>query len=225
VNELNTAMAARAEDQRTSNRTGQVAHSSPTVRLRRDAARNHLLILDAAREVLGEHGAGACIEQIADRAGVGVGTVYRRFESKDALIDELLRLALEEVLDATERALSRTDGYGLEDLLRALGQSFADHRRYANLLLARTPDDASVLRIRTAIEDLTSRAVQAKTLNPEIIPGDVMALVWATRGLVQALGDSSPHAWKRFLDIALIGMRSEGPLSEHLRTHDSSQAH
>ncbi len=96
---------------------------------RRDAVRNYHRILDAAREVLGESGADACMEEIAARAGVGVGTVYRRFASKDALIDELLELALEEILSSTERALARADGYGLEELLRALGQSFADHAR------------------------------------------------------------------------------------------------
>ena len=64
---------------------------------RRDAVRNYHRILDAAREVLGESGADACMEEIAARAGVGVGTVYRRFASKDALIDELLQLAAGEV--------------------------------------------------------------------------------------------------------------------------------
>jgi AcrR family transcriptional regulator len=59
------------------------------------------------------------MEEIARRAGVGVGTVYRRFASQDALIDELLRLALEELLAAAEHVLARTDGNGLEELLHA----------------------------------------------------------------------------------------------------------
>ncbi len=180
---------------------------------RRDAVRNYHRILAAAREVLGESGADACMEEIAARAGVGVGTVYRRFASKDALIDELLQLALEEVLASTERALARSDGYGLEELLRALGQSFADHARYANLLLQRQTDDATARRMRAATEELTARAIAAGTVNPGTTPGDVLALVWAMRGLVQATGEVAPMAWQRFLDIHLAGLRAPGPLS------------
>jgi len=180
---------------------------------RRDAVRNHHRILDAAREVLGESGADACMEEIAARAGVGVGTVYRRFASKDALIDELLQLVLEEVLSSTERALARADGYGLEELLRALGQSFADHARYAGLLLVRPTDDATGQRIRAAVDELTARAVAAGTVNPGVTAGDVIALILAMRGLVQATGEVAPGAWQRFLDIQLAGLRAARPLS------------
>jgi AcrR family transcriptional regulator len=189
------------------------ALTRPPRAIRRDAARNYQRILDAAREVLGESGADAGMEEIAARAGVGVGTVYRRFASKDALIDELLRLALEQVIAATEQALTRTDGYGLEELLRALGQSFADHARYADLLLERPSDPSATRRIRAAIDELTTRAAAAGTLNRAITAGDVTALVWAMRGLVQAAGQVAPEAWQRFLDIHLAGMRAAGPLT------------
>src|SRR6202044_3545596 len=85
----------------------------PTLGTRRDAIRNYHAVLAAARDVLGESGADAGMEEIAARAGVGVGTVYRHFASKDALIDELLRLALEEILSSADRALAPTDGSGL----------------------------------------------------------------------------------------------------------------
>jgi AcrR family transcriptional regulator len=191
--------------------SGAVKHRPPGTR--RDAQRNHDRVLAAAREVLGESGADACMEEIAARAGVGVGTVYRRFASKDALIDELLQLVLEQIVSATERALARADGHGLEELLRALGQSFADHAKYASLLLARHTDEATEHRIRTAIDELTARARAAGTVNPGVTAGDVVVLVWAMRGLVQAADAAAAAAWPRFLDIQLAGLRATGPVS------------
>ena len=173
--------------------------------------KNREAILDAARDVFSESGANASMEEIAARAGVGIGTVYRKFASKDALIDELLRLALEEVTAAAERALARTDGHGLDELLRAIGQSFADHARYANLLLERPADPAVGRLIRAAIVELTARAAAAGTVDPGITAADVMALVWALRGLVQAPGELTPQGWQRFLDIHLAGLRTGAP--------------
>ncbi len=177
---------------------------------RRDAVRNHHRILEAAREVLGESGTHASMEEIAARANVGVGTVYRRFAGKDALIDELLRLAMEDLVEAAERSLARADGYGLHELLRAIGQSFSDHARYAGLLLERRIDTAAADRMRTAISELTARAVAAGTVGPDVTPADVMALIWALRGLIQ-VDPRTPRAWPRFLDIHLAGLRARGP--------------
>ncbi len=157
---------------------------------RRDAIRNYHRILEAAREVLGESGTDACMEEIAARAGVGVGTVYRRFTNKDALIDELLRLSMDEALAAAEQALARLDGHGLEELLRALGALFARNARYAHLLLQRRTDDARARRMRAALEELTARALTAGTLRPDVTITDVMALTWAMRGLVEATSRS-----------------------------------
>ena len=188
------------------------AHGRPPTG-RRDAVRNYHRILTAAREVLGETGAEASIEDIALRAGVGVGTVYRRFASKEALIDELLRLVLDDLRVAADRALTRTDGYGLEEFLRAIGRSFGEHARYANLLLNRPTDPSVARRIRAAIDTLTTRALTVGTLSPKATTGDILALIWSMRGLVQATGEVAPQSWQRFLDIHLAGLRSDGPLS------------
>lgn len=176
--------------------------------VRRDAVLNYKKILTAAREVLGEAGADATMEDIASRAGVGVGTVYRQFTSKDSLIDELLRLALADIVSAAERALQRPDGRGLEELLRAMGQSFADHARYASLLLQRQSDPAAIRQIAAAIDELTARAAAAGTVSPATTAGDITALIWAMRGLAQAAGEPDGQAWQRFLRIHLAGLRS-----------------
>jgi AcrR family transcriptional regulator len=174
---------------------------------RRDVERNYQRVLEAAREVFGELGAAASVEEIAARAGVGVGTVYRRFASKDALIDELLRVALADIVSAAERALELPGGQGLEELLRALGQSFADHARYASLLLQRQSDPAAIRQITAAIDELTARATAAGTVGPAVTAGDITALIWAMRGLTQAAGDMDPQAWQRFLRFHLAGLR------------------
>jgi AcrR family transcriptional regulator len=183
------------------------------VNTRRDAALNHERVLDAARQVFGERGADASIEEIAARAGVGIGTVYRRFASKNALVDELLRLALEDMTSAAERALATPGGHGLEDFLRAAGQAFADHARYADLLLSRPADPRATRQISAAIEELTARALAEGTVNPGITAGDVLALTWTLRGLVQATAQVAPDAWQRYLDIHLAGMRAQGSLT------------
>ena len=180
---------------------------------RRDAVRNYYRVLHAACEVLGESGADASMEEIAARAGVGVGTVYRRFANKDALIDELVRLSLCEALTEARRALACPGGDGLEQFLRGLGALFAAHVKYAHLLLERSADGAAADEVRAAVQELTSRALAAGTLNPGVTAGDVMALVWAMRGLTETTGEAAPGTWQRFLDIHLAGLRAPGPLS------------
>jgi AcrR family transcriptional regulator len=166
---------------------------------RRDAVRNYHRILEAARDVLGESGADASMEEIAARAGVGVGTVYRRFANKEALIDELLRLSMDEALGAARQALACPGGQGLEWLLRGLGALFAGHARYAHLLLQRSTDGAAAREMRAAVEELTARALAAGTLNPGVT--------------TETTGGVAPEGWQRFLDIHLAGLRSAGPLS------------
>jgi AcrR family transcriptional regulator len=180
---------------------------------RRDAVRNYHRVLDAAREVLGESGADASMEEIAARAGVGVGTVYRRFANKEALIDELLRLSLAEALDVARHALAGPAGAGLEEFLWGLGAVFAKHARFAQLLIERSPDAATTREFRAAVQELTARAVAAGTVNPGVAFGDVMALIWAMNGLTRTTVGVSPDTWQRFLDINLAGLRSPGPLS------------
>jgi AcrR family transcriptional regulator len=169
--------------------------------------RNYERVVEAAREAFGLSGADACMEDIAARAHVGVGTVYRRFPSKDALLDELVSLAMQQLLSDADDALARTDGYGLHELLRAFGRSFAEHARYANLMLQRQPDAIAARRLRAAVIELTSRAVSAGTISSGVTADDVMALISATRGLVHTAADVTPRTWQRFLDIHLAGMR------------------
>src|SRR3954464_11040589 len=83
--------------------------------LRRDAERNRQRILAPAGELFTEGGLGVTLDDIAHHAGVGVGTVYRRFRDKEELIDALFDERMEAVLTAAEEALAADDPWlGLE---------------------------------------------------------------------------------------------------------------
>lgn len=185
-----------------------VQHADPDAKpLRRDAVRNHQLVVDAAREVVSEFGTDASMELIASRAGVGVGTVYRRFPNKEALVDELVRQILDELVTAAERQLALGDGSGLEAFLRVLGHSFSEHRGYADKLVGRTKA-ACAAHLRSLIAELLAQAQQHGTVRPDITLGDVMATAYGLRGIVAQAGAVAPHAWERHLDIHLAGFRA-----------------
>src|SRR3954463_4486580 len=126
----------------------------PDVRpMRRDAVRNYQLIIEAARRVVSEFGTDASMELIASRAGVGVGTLYRRFPNKEALVNELIQRALTDLIEAARHALDRGDGSGLESFLRFVGRSLSEHRGFGDKLVSSMkPDTAD--RLRRMMTDL-----------------------------------------------------------------------
>jgi len=96
--------------------------------LRRDAAENRARLLDAAALVFAEQGLDGSVEDVAREAGVGMGTLYRRFPTKQALIDELVGSLRRELLELARDAAERTDGTGLEELLLRAGHLQAEPR-------------------------------------------------------------------------------------------------
>src|SRR3954454_13570462 len=88
-----------------------MATSTPPRPLRKDAERNRLRILDAAGRVFADRGLGVTLDDIARAAGVGVGTVYRRFPDKSTLIDALFAQRMESMCDIAEEALEIPDAW------------------------------------------------------------------------------------------------------------------
>ncbi|NUS15697.1 MAG: TetR/AcrR family transcriptional regulator [Streptomyces sp.] len=185
---------------------GEREPGAPARPLRRDAVRNHQLVIAAAREVFSEFGTDASMELIASRAGVGVGTVYRRFPNKEALVDEIAGLMLRELTEVARRSLALPGGTGLEAFLRVIGRSLSDHRGYADKLVGHRASCVELLRDR--ITELLVQAQQAGRVARGVELGDVMALIWGLRGIVETSGAVVPDAWQRHLDIQLAGLRS-----------------
>lgn len=180
------------------------------VAYRRDAVRNEQRVLDAARVVLGRVGTHACIEEIAAAAGVGVGTIYRRFGSKDALLDAVVGHLADDVASAAVSALAAPGGEGLAQFLTALGTTLTDARRYAELWLDREVDPATRARIRTALATLLERAVAAQVVGPSTQVEDLLVLTRAVAAVIHHSSDDTQ--WRRFVAAHLRGLRGAAEL-------------
>ncbi|MBB5136755.1 AcrR family transcriptional regulator [Thermocatellispora tengchongensis] len=184
-------------------------NSSNTSRApRRDALRNDAIVINAARAVFAEQGPQASMESIASRAGLGVGTIYRRFSGKDALLDAIARLFVEEIDRAAEAALADPDpGAGLEWFLDFVGAFNAEKRRYAAALADRVSGD-EVSETMDRVRQLTQNAVDAGYLAPDVTGEDIKALIIAIGGVVAAAPDEDDAPWRRFVRIHLTGLRA-----------------
>ncbi|MFE9248533.1 TetR/AcrR family transcriptional regulator [Streptomyces sp. NPDC007088] len=188
------------------------ANSSKSPRApRRDALRNDAIIVNAARTVFAEQGPQASMESIASRAGLGVGTIYRRFPGKDALLDAIARLFTQEIDQAAAEALAAPEpGTGLEQFLDFVGAFNAEKRRYASSLADRVPGDDEVsTRTADRIRRLVQRAVASGYLTRNVTADDIKALIVAIPGVVAASPDGDDAPWRRFVRVHLAGLRAE----------------
>jgi AcrR family transcriptional regulator len=189
--------------------------------LRADAQRNRQRILDAARDLFAERGLGVTLNDIAHHAGVGVGTVYRRFPDKKQLIDGLFEQRLEELVTLMNAAVSDPDPWrGLSGFLeRALELQAAD--RGLRELISGMPDGLErVTRIRGLLlplgTELVRRAQEAGKLRRDITPQDLPIIQMSLATIIDAARDVEPDLWRRYLHIVLRGLSAEpeelGPL-------------
>jgi AcrR family transcriptional regulator len=182
--------------------------------LRKDAERNRQRVLDAAREVFAERGLGVSLDDIAKHAGVGVGTVYRRFPDKEQLIDALFEDRVGEILSAASESLEMKDPWQAvaRFLERALELQVED-RALKELLLSTSEAHARIDRARERIEpvivSLLERAQRAGVLRADLAVSDLLLLQHAIGEVADYSRDAAPEVWRRTLVIALDGMRPD----------------
>ena len=177
--------------------------------LRRDAERNRLRILEAAREVFAERGFDASLDQVAAHAGVGVGTVYRRFPDKDALIDALFEERIGDVAAAGQRALGASDPWeGLVDFLQYASAVQARDRGLRQALLSRGADKTERAREKfiPIVAELVTRAQQAGSLRADLDPLDLPLVDLMVSTVADRTRQVSPEIWQRALTIIIDGL-------------------
>lgn len=186
---------------------------TPERPLRRDAERNRQRIIGAAGKVFAERGLGATMDEIAARAGVGVGTVYRRYPEKELLIDALFEERIEELAGVGEQALAAEDPWqGLLAYLEAAIAQQAANRGLRDLLLSSTYGHDRVARARERLAPITAelleRAQKDGELRPDLAANDVPLLYLMLGAIVDYTRDVEPAAWRRFFALVGDGLRA-----------------
>jgi len=180
--------------------------------LRRDAALNREKILRAAREVFGQHGLRVTLDDVARHAGVGVGTVYRRFPDKETLVRALFEQDLGIRQASAERALAHPDPWeGFADFLMEMGADLAENRGLQEVIMLGSHSSEPIETMRGGmlpfLEALIQRAQESGDLRAEITPSDIPVVVQMLSAASQFTQGKRPEVWRRYFEIILNGIR------------------
>jgi AcrR family transcriptional regulator len=183
--------------------------------LRSDAERNRVAILAAARAVFAAQGLEAPLEEIALRAGVGIGTLYRRFPAREQLVAAALVDKIGEFALAAEQALADPDPWaGFAGYVERICELQAGDRGLADLLSMALPADEEVSRLRALANDravqLIERAKAAGKLRADFAGEDLLVLLIANSAVVHVTRADAPGTWRRFVALLLDAFRDSG---------------
>ncbi|MET9485323.1 helix-turn-helix domain-containing protein [Nocardia sp. NPDC006630] len=204
-----------------------VTTAPPPRRLRADAARNQQRIIAAARELFADRGLEVTLDDVAERAGVGVGTVYRRFANKQELILEVFDAMVTELAAAVELALHHPDPWqGLVELFEYSCRHMALNRGFGEVVLEMHDSmDRFVCmkeRVQPGMQAVIRRAKEAGALHPSVEAGDFFAMVNMVDGVAGFARPVNTDVWQRYMTIVLNGVRGDGvprlPLTQRALT-------
>ncbi len=189
--------------------------ASPDRALRADAERNRDRILRAAQRAFAKYGLEVPLEDVAEQAGVGIATVYRRFPTRDDLIAACFEQRIEDYARAAEDALEAPDGWsGFRGYVERICAMQAADRGLKDVMTRTFPDAKTLEAHRTRGYELSVRVIaraQAEgTLRSDLVPEDLVLLLIANAGVVEATGTVAPDAPRRLVALLLDGLRSEG---------------
>jgi AcrR family transcriptional regulator len=179
---------------------------------RADARRNRERVLAAASDVLAESGLRAPMEEVAHRAGVGVGTVCRNFPTKQAMVDAVLADLYESLLQDALAGLANPDaGEAFETFVVILSAFQARHRalaeQMANDMETPTAPPEARERLWDAISQLVAGAQAVGTVRPDIGPADVALLLSGVAHATAVAGDLQHGLRDRYVRLVLDGLR------------------
>jgi AcrR family transcriptional regulator len=182
--------------------------------LRRDAQANRERIVSAARAAFAAEGVRVPVEEIARRAGVGMGTLYRHFPAKEDLIDAVLEDAFGGFVGAAEQALDAEDAWaGFRSFLERVFELHVENRGLKDMLATRSHGRARVDAMRTRMRPLVSRLVERAqeqgALRADFRAEDMPLLFCTGDRVIEMTATVAPEFWRRYLGLLLDGLRAE----------------
>ena len=183
--------------------------TAPARKPRADSARNRQLLIDAAKAGFSGVGLDVSLEEIARRAGVGIGTLYRHFPTREAVVEAVYRREVEQLAEAVPQLLQISPaGEALHKWMHLFVDFIATKRIIAPSLAAaaaRTSTPTSVELITRAISTLVKRAIASGDVRKDIDPSDLLrAMVGVSYGNPDAGWEASA---RRLIDILMDGLR------------------
>lgn len=180
--------------------------------LRRDAERNRQRILAAAAELFTERGLDATLDDVARAAGVGIGTVYRRFPDKETLVSELFRDRIDALVTVAEQACAVPDPWqGLVTFIEFVASAMAGDSGLRQLMMFGTYDRDQVCyardRMRPVITRLVERAQASGDLRPDFSATDVKMIAFMLGSIAEYAAAVAPEIWRRYLVMLIDGLR------------------
>lgn len=179
--------------------------------LRRDAAMNQARILEVAPLVFAEEGWGASMDEIARRAGVGVGTVYRRFPTKEALVDAVLAERTAQMIAWAEAAVAEPDPWaGLVAFIEQAMETPAGVLAFKNVVQLRwSVEDAQRFfgQFGPLMAELIERGKRSGQFRMDLALSDLPTLIQALEVIRSNSREVAPDLWRRFLAVYLDGIR------------------
>jgi AcrR family transcriptional regulator len=175
---------------------------------RADARRNYEKVLAAAREAFAEGGESTALEEIARRAGVGIGTLYRHFPNRQALVEALYVGEVEEICRSADGLEDADPWEALSGWFERFIGYIATKQALANELLNYLDHDAALFKVcRTSLweagEPLLRRAQEAGEVRPDVSIGEVIQMVVG----IAKIPTGDPAQTQQILRIALDGLR------------------
>jgi AcrR family transcriptional regulator len=181
--------------------------------MRADARRNYERLLAEARSAFAEHGTGASLEDVARRAGVGIGTLYRHFPHRNALLSAVFEEAVGELLARSRELLDAPQPCtALVEWLRDIITHASEYRGLSRALMSASYEEGSDLArcrgpMREAGSALLARAQEAGAVRPDVSIGDLLQLTNAIALAAEETPDE-PELADRLLTLTLRGLKA-----------------